>query len=77
MTYDTYRTGLTFRDVRQMLRVEAQHVFEREGRRMFVTRRTVLGRWHQIKRESYAATKRELQREQREARRAGRPGVHV
>lgn len=55
MTYDQYRTGLTFAAVSQALHVEARNVFETEGRRMFITRRTVLGRWHQIKRESFAA----------------------
>ena len=36
--YDALRTGLTFREVRLML-----------GGRRFITRHTVLGKWHEIK----------------------------
>jgi hypothetical protein len=53
--YDEFRTGLTFTDVRQMLAVEATTKFDSTGERMFVTRRTVLGRWYQLKRESWEA----------------------
>lgn len=49
MKYWNFRTGLTFRAVRLMLAVEARQTFAREGRRMYVTRRTVLGRWREIK----------------------------
>ena len=58
MTYDQFRTGLTFRDVHAGLVVEAQRVYAREGRRMFITRHTVLGRWRQIKLGSWAAAMR-------------------
>lgn len=57
MTYDEFRTGLTFRCVFEMLRVEAMQK-EAQGERMFITRHTVLGRWHQIKRESYEGYRR-------------------
>lgn len=51
--YHKFRTGDTFATIRMQLAEEARHVLEREGRRMFVTRRTVLGRWRQIKLASY------------------------
>ncbi len=46
--YDRFRTGLTFTDVRGML-AEEQVDPELRGERKFVTRATVLGRWHEIK----------------------------
>ena len=49
MDYDDLRTGLTFSDVAAGLREEARQVYATEGRIMFLTRRTVLGRWRQIK----------------------------
>ena len=58
MTYEQFRTGLTFRDVHAGLVVEARNVFAREGRRMFITRHTVLGRWRQIKLASWEAARR-------------------
>jgi hypothetical protein len=42
--YDNFRTGLTFVEVWEMLRIE-----QREGKRRHITRHTVLGRWHEIK----------------------------
>jgi len=53
--YCAFRTGLTFRDVYFELNLETQKVFEKEGRRMFITRHTVLGRWREIKKASYKA----------------------
>lgn len=53
MEYHVFRTGLTFTAVRQLLAYEARLAFEREGRRMFITRATVLGRWHQMKQEMW------------------------
>ena len=47
--YHKFRSGRTFADVRQELDLEAQSVFAREGRRMFITRATILGRLHQHK----------------------------
>jgi hypothetical protein len=41
--YDSFRTGLTFRDVYMML-------WDRKYKR----RRTVLGFWHQLKQQMYA-----------------------
>lgn len=54
LRYEEFRTGLTFGDVAAELRNEAHQVFEQEGRRMFWTRNTVLGRWHQHKQAAYA-----------------------
>lgn len=50
MKYDQFRTGLTFKQIRAELRAEADAKY-RAGQYMFVTRRTVLGRWHQHKRD--------------------------
>ena len=46
--YNEFRTGLTFRDVSQMLHLEADRKYN-QGEYMFITRHTVLGRWHEIK----------------------------
>lgn len=51
--YSEFRTGLTFKIVRNMLRIEAKNKYENKGEYMFITRHTVLGRWHQIKMEMY------------------------
>lgn len=56
--YQAFRTGLSFADVLQELKREAAQAFELEGRRMFVTRRTVLGRWHQHKQAAYSDYRR-------------------
>lgn len=48
MDYNSFRTGLTFKDVRQILQIEARNKY-RNGEYMFVTRHTVLGRWREIK----------------------------
>ena len=68
LPYADFRTGLTFKAVLHGLKAEARHVMEREGRRMFITRHTVLGRWHQIKKESYAGYLRSLVEEEWESR---------
>lgn len=52
MRYKDFRTGLTFRDVREMLYIEQRMKYER-GEYMFVTRATVLGRWRQLKLEMF------------------------
>jgi transcription initiation factor TFIID subunit TAF12 len=52
ITYKEFKTGFTFNDIRQMLKLEANRKYQR-GIYMFITRHTVLGRWHQIKREMY------------------------
>lgn len=59
MNYSDFRTGLTFGAVFQELKVEQMGAFEREGRRMFITRHTVLGRWHQHKLTGWAIYQRE------------------
>ena len=53
LSYNEFRTGLTFRAVYDILKSEARIAFNREGRRMFVTRHTVLGRWREIKNSHY------------------------
>jgi len=50
--YKNFRTGLTFMDVRRALKLEAKKKYER-GQYMFITRATVLGRWHEIKLKMY------------------------
>lgn len=52
-SYDQFRCGLTFADVAQELRREQRQALDMEGRRMFITRRTVLGRMHQHKETAY------------------------
>lgn len=47
--YAKFRTGLTFGDVRRMLAVEQRQTRDYTGDYMFVSRSTVLGRWHEIK----------------------------
>lgn len=56
--YHTLRSGITFGEAVAELRREAQQAMEQEGRRMFWTRRTVLGRMRQRKQEAYEAYKR-------------------
>jgi len=48
MNYEDFRTGLTFKDVRNILKREVKRKYE-IGEYMFVTRHTVLGRWREIK----------------------------
>lgn len=50
--YKDFRTDLTFKEVRQILQIEADRKYEK-GEYMFITRATVLGRWFQIKRQMY------------------------
>lgn len=50
--YEKFKTGLTFRDIRLMLAREQKK--KRENfEYMFVTRRTVLGRFREIKLEMF------------------------
>jgi len=54
--YDRLRTGLTFKSVRRDLAVEQRAKKGSRGKGceyMFVTRRTVLGRWHEIKQDMF------------------------
>jgi len=48
LEYKDLRTGLTFNEVRQMLWREAREK-RKYNEYMFITRHTVLGRWHEIK----------------------------
>ncbi len=50
--YNNFRTGYTFKKVREILRHEQKQKYLK-GIYMFVTRATVLGRWHQLKLEMY------------------------
>jgi hypothetical protein len=50
--YQSFRSGLTFLDIRRELACEATARAAR-GDQMHVTRRTVLGRWRQRKLELY------------------------
>jgi len=50
LTYDQFRTGLTFREVRRMLWVDNQDPSTWRYKR----RRTVLGFWHQLKQQLWA-----------------------
>jgi hypothetical protein len=53
--YDEFRTGFTFRDIRQML-----WSFDEDPRTWrHVTRHTVLGKWREIKQEMWAHNKPE------------------
>ncbi len=52
LSYDAFRTGLTFETVFWMIKVEAQAA-EVRGERMFFGRNTVLGRWREIKLKMY------------------------
>lgn len=54
-TYERFRSGLTFAEIAEELRREQRQALDLEGRRMFITRRTVLGRWMQRKGEVYAS----------------------
>lgn len=54
MSYDQFRCGLTFGEVYWGLREEADRRWQM-GERMFISRRTVLGRMRQIKLGSYEA----------------------
>lgn len=47
--YKDFKTGFTFNDVRQLLWKESQQKREKENHYMFITRHTILGRWHEIK----------------------------
>lgn len=60
LPYDDFRTGFTFSAVYQELKIEQKKAHEFEGRRMFITRHTVLGRWHQIKKEMYSNYRKQM-----------------
>jgi len=52
VSYKDFKTGFTFKDIRQMLYLESKRKYE-SGQYMWITRHIVLGRWRQIKREMY------------------------
>lgn len=62
--YADFRTGLTFKAVREILSVEQKQAYDR-GVYMFVGRSTVLGRWFQYKREMYEDYMRSFREMQR------------
>ncbi len=49
MSYAQFRTGLTFTDVRRQLAQESDARVASGLPPLFVTRRTVIGRWREIK----------------------------
>ncbi|MEW6508398.1 MAG: hypothetical protein AB1432_11690 [Bacteroidota bacterium] len=51
--YRDFKTGLTFKEVYSMLKIEQTKKYER-GVYMFITRHTILGRWHEIKLTMYS-----------------------
>ena len=53
VTYSDFRPGYTFAEIRAELRREQDLAWANEGRRMSVTRHTVLGRWRQRKLEAW------------------------
>jgi hypothetical protein len=55
-SYENFRTGLTFRDVRGILDMEKRRKYD-NGEYMWITRHTVLGKWHEIKLRMYREEK--------------------
>ncbi len=60
MTYETFRTGLTFADVREMMMVGSDDPSKWRYKR----RRSVLGFWHQIKQQMWQTYLHESGREE-------------
>lgn len=56
MNYNSFRTGYRFRDIRLMLKYEQEQKRE-NGEYMYVTRKTVLGRWREIKQQMFEQEK--------------------
>ena len=54
ITYDEFRTGLSFKEVRDMLRYE---------QRPHITRHTVLGKWHEIKLSMYRSYENSIKKD--------------
>lgn len=54
--YNEFRTGFTFTEIRHILKREANKKYK-HGEYMFITRRTVLGRWREIKMKMYSLEK--------------------
>lgn len=48
LDYKDFRTGYTFTDIRRMLKRESKVKYNK-GEYMFISRATVLGRWHELK----------------------------
>lgn len=61
LSYSEFRTYLTFTEVRRILQRE-QKLKRKNFEYMFVTRKTVLGRWRQIKKHMYKAYLQEVER---------------
>lgn len=53
--YHSFRGSPSYEAVAAELREEARRVWELEGRRMFITRHTILGRMHQHKQTAWRA----------------------
>ena len=61
--YERFRAGGPdfFAETAAALAREAREVWEREGRRMFITRKTVLGRMHQLKQAAWRGRQKRRQ----------------
>jgi hypothetical protein len=57
--YRDFRTGMTFTDIRRELQGE-QTAAAARGEYMYVTRKTVLGRWCYYKRQMFEAYQRSM-----------------
>ncbi len=71
ISYKNFRCGLSFTGTRQALAVE-QREARKNGLYMYVTRRTVLGRMHQLKLSAYANYLREIEKNERQAKKTTR-----
>ena len=49
VSYQEFKSGYTFREIRENLKVEARRKHEINGEYMFITGHTVLGRWRELK----------------------------
>lgn len=57
-SYEKFRSSVDWHEAKAELEREAAMAWDREGRRMFITRHTILGRMRQRKLEAYNAAKR-------------------
>ena len=60
--YTNFRTGYSFREIRRELSFE-QQLQKRNGCYMFVSRHTVLGRWHELKKQLFRSAMEELRKD--------------
>jgi DNA-binding transcriptional MerR regulator len=62
ITYNQFRTGYTFKEIRRMLKIESERKFRERNEIMYVTRHTVLGRWKQLKEEMWNQFQKDIER---------------